>query len=554
MNVLVVYEEKEIREVIAFFLESRFSMNVQEASNSDMAISMLSSDQQGFDLLICDYQKNAKKLISFALEKNITLHFICAAKAIPNDAMLVGRKEWIHFVPDTKIIEGLEKTNRHLFKELQAQPPPTDLDFCKIKPELVLFANPLKGNLYVRLSEQKLVRIMREGLDFDSSDLDYYCNKKKFEVLFIKKQNCLEFSIQIQENLLKRNQKDGAQSGADQILDEKRKRLQILKEKARLIEEKRAEVIELNQATQEAKKENVQNAQVGEKSNLIQEKAKEILAKKKMDELSAAQRTPAPDPETLAKIKSKKEEEEKRAALSKQLEKSMLTDLESVQAMSQRLGFSAEVQELTKQSVGQTIKTIRNIPQLSELLLQIRKEKDKYIASHSMLLAYVSCALASKMEWSSDTTYQKLTLAAFLHDMVLKNNDLAAIQTLEELEQNSKKFSPAEQKTYRDHPALGAEIVRRFHEIPPDVDLIIAQHHERPDGTGFPRGLTHLRIGPLSSVFIISHDIVAYLLSSEQAGNTQNERVLEEFVEKNKGKYVGGNFKKLMTAIPKIKT
>ena len=171
-----------------------------------------------------------------------------------------------------------------------------------------------------------------------------------------------------------------------------------------------------------------------------------------------------------------------------------------------------------------------------------------------MLLAYLGCALASQMEWSSDTTYQKITLAAFLHDVSLKNQDLAQIQSLGELAQKSKFFTKEEQKEFRNHPIAACDISKTFDEVPPDVDSIIIQHHERPDGSGFPRGITHSRIGPLSAVFIVAHDLVRYLLENSSTDLTTNNKALDSFVKLHQKSYQQGNFKKIIAAVTKLKT
>src|SRR6185312_15892576 len=101
---------------------------------------------------------------------------------------------------------------------------------------------------------------------------------------------------------------------------------------------------------------------------------------------------------------------------------------------------------------------------------------------------YIACAIATQMDWASDSTFQKLTLAAFLHDITLSNHELAQCDTVQEAI-DKKTFTEAEIAGFRVHPAKGAEIARQFQEVPPDVDVIILQHHERPDGSGFPRGI-----------------------------------------------------------------
>jgi response regulator RpfG family c-di-GMP phosphodiesterase len=43
---------------------------------------------------------------------------------------------------------------------------------------------------------------------------------------------------------------------------------------------------------------------------------------------------------------------------------------------------------------------------------------------------------------------------------------------------------------------------------PSEAVEIIRQHHEKPDGTGFPAGLKHSEIDELAACFIVSEEIV----------------------------------------------
>ena len=72
------------------------------------------------------------------------------------------------------------------------------------------------------------------------------------------------------------------------------------------------------------------------------------------------------------------------------------------------------------------------------------------------------------------------------------------------------------------------------------------QHHEHAKGTEFPAGLRAPAITPLSSLFILAHDMVDYYI--EHNGKVD----VEEFLCGDFDKYNAGNFKKVMKAIAKI--
>ena len=216
--------------------------------------------------------------------------------------------------------------------------------------------------------------------------------------------------------------------------------------------------------------------------------------------------------------------------------------LEMIQDLTSKIGFTPEVQALALKTVDLTVKMLGKNPNLSVILTDLKKNKGKYITSHSLMLAQIACASACRIGWKSGPTFVKLTLAAILHDLSIQDNELAKKQTIEEARAHCQSNSQ-DLISFKLHPANAAEYARKFHDIPPDVDTIIAQHHERPDGTGFPRKLFPNRISPLSCLFIISEDFLHFFLKKEEGAT------ISEFVTECGGQYQLGVFKKIISAL-----
>ena len=216
--------------------------------------------------------------------------------------------------------------------------------------------------------------------------------------------------------------------------------------------------------------------------------------------------------------------------------------LEVIHDLTGKMGFTPQVQAIATKSVELTLKLLGNKPRLSAITNSLKRNEGQYLASHSIMLAEICCAIACGIGWNSAPTFFKLTLAAYLHDMSIKENDLARCQTLDE----AKKLTTVSQEGimgFRLHPARAAELARRFHEIPPDVDTIIAQHHELQDGTGFPRGLFLSQLTPLSCLFNIAEEMLHFFLDHEGEGN------VAKYVEENSHRYPSGVFKKIMKSL-----
>ena len=220
--------------------------------------------------------------------------------------------------------------------------------------------------------------------------------------------------------------------------------------------------------------------------------------------------------------------------------KAVENSLEIVKDLVSRSGFTPEAQSIAKSSVSLTLKFIGSKPRLMNILSDLKKKQGNYITSHSVMLGQIACALAHKMGWNSAATYFKLSLAAFIHDIALPNSELASVDSLTAAKA-SKKFHETDLQSIRIHPLKAAEYALRFNEIPPDVDQIVNQHHERPDGTGFPRGLSAKQISPLAALFIIAHEMIDYSLQFP-------DLPMNTYFEKNAATHSAGAFKKIFQA------
>jgi response regulator RpfG family c-di-GMP phosphodiesterase len=72
--------------------------------------------------------------------------------------------------------------------------------------------------------------------------------------------------------------------------------------------------------------------------------------------------------------------------------------------------------------------------------------------------------------------------------------------------------------------------------------MIISQHHELPEGNGFPNALHHTRIAPLSALFIVAHDFLFYFERTKNAN-------LVTFAKEQEHRYTQGHFKKILRKI-----
>ena len=202
--------------------------------------------------------------------------------------------------------------------------------------------------------------------------------------------------------------------------------------------------------------------------------------------------------------------------------------------------LSKRVNTILKKKVQQNTK-------LKDLFKKITvNREDPYMMNHIGLLINITTGISKQMDWGSDQTLEKFILASYLHDVSLGDSTkLAKINTREELESRDD-LTPEEKKLVELHSIASKTLVENKKEIPQDVHTIIEQHHELPNGRGFPNGLDHKRITPLSSIFIVSHLLADYIIENSNWS-------ADKFIMKYKTLQKGPHFRKVFRCLDELR-
>lgn len=107
--------------------------------------------------------------------------------------------------------------------------------------------------------------------------------------------------------------------------------------------------------------------------------------------------------------------------------------------------------------------------------------RDPYTSGHQRRVAELACAIAEEMGLTEEEI-KVVRVAALLHDI-----GKALFVPIEILSKPGK-LTDLEMALIREHPKAGYEILKKV-EFPWPVAEIVYQHHERFDGSGYPRGL-----------------------------------------------------------------
>lgn len=192
----------------------------------------------------------------------------------------------------------------------------------------------------------------------------------------------------------------------------------------------------------------------------------------------------------------------------------LATDLDLVNKASKVFGWSPAVIELAKKNIQNVLELADKNTDFKVLREIYQSKKSIRLATHSIILCYTLTSCLKQLGWDGDNEIQKLTFAALMHDMDLDEDQFVTKQNLL-LEPNINAFlSDPEVVRIIKHPETTAQKVASWMLAPPDVDQIIEQHHERPDGTGWPKGLRGNQINKLAAVFILCEDVLYHCLEN----------------------------------------
>ncbi len=436
MNILIFNPDIAQLKIVTFALESRLGIHVKQAHRVEEAFELL-LDDAAVDLLVISDTDSTPLFVKYLASLNSRIPVILVkSDSKKQEFGFPGINISAQLSADTLLqdLPALIGSNFHFANSSTA----TELEYCRISVALLMRVGSLKGDVFVKLSNLKFVKMFNAEAKFTEADLERVWGIKKIDYLYIKKDVANQFvqKLQIELSSMLKKTVEGDES---------------------------------------------------------------VLS-------------------TVAQVQ------------------------ETIQGLAQKTGVTEQVIKLTHTHVDFALKVIGRTPQLRKVMSSILTTKEGYIANHSVQVAHVACCIASKLNWPSNLTYQKLIFAAFIHDLVLKNPDHAKVASKEELLKIKADLNSEDFATLENHMFLAADVANKFTQIPSDVTQIILQHHELPNGKGFPRGLTGSNVAPLAAVFIAAHEIIDEI---HKNGSTFK---LEKFWAKKQSAYTSGTFKNIVQA------
>lgn len=181
--------------------------------------------------------------------------------------------------------------------------------------------------------------------------------------------------------------------------------------------------------------------------------------------------------------------------------------VESLQEAARQMLEAQPLPLLLRQSLGgaqSLLEPLRSLPLTSPIAfkLTVLREQmpDLFLHSVQMMLVALYLGVRSGLEPRQRTS---LAAAALLHDLGALHMDPSW------RDPNHKVTGPSRKHLFA-HPVTAMLLVREAKVYSPAVEVAVLEHHERMDGTGYPRGLLGKDISPMGQILLLSELVTAF--------------------------------------------
>ena len=160
------------------------------------------------------------------------------------------------------------------------------------------------------------------------------------------------------------------------------------------------------------------------------------------------------------------------------------------------------------------------------LLSSVTEIRDPYTAGHQIRVGNLAAAIAKKMQLD-EKAINYLRLIGYIHDI---GKTVVPIEILSK----PGRLNDLEMQMIRTHPLRGYEMLKKV-DFPKIIGEAVLSHHERCDGSGYPRALISEEIGEEAHILIVA-DVVEAMLSHRPYRPALGLEVALCEIEENSGK------------------
>ncbi|HOU51277.1 MAG: PAS domain S-box protein [Smithella sp.] len=205
---------------------------------------------------------------------------------------------------------------------------------------------------------------------------------------------------------------------------------------------------------------------------------------------------------------------------------SLMTD-----ATGEKTGFRGLLRDITDRKLAEeklqhTLDSLKKaVGTTIQVLVSVLETRDPYTAGHQTQVANLACLIATEMGLDQERI-EGMRMAGVIHD-------IGKLGIPTEILAKPSKLTDIEFSLIKQHPQSGYEMLK-YVESPWPLAQIVYQHHERMNGTGYPRNLKGDEILLEARIMAVADVVDAMASHRPYRASLGIEEALQE-IEKNKG-------------------
>ena len=162
-------------------------------------------------------------------------------------------------------------------------------------------------------------------------------------------------------------------------------------------------------------------------------------------------------------------------------------------------------------------------------LASVTESRDPFTAGHQRRVASISYGIAYNIFLKSHESAEALFLAGLVHD-------IGKIAVPIEILSKPTDITDLEMNIIKTHPQVGYDILKNI-DFPWPIAQMVLQHHERMDGSGYPRGLKGKDIMMESRILGVADVVEAICYPRSYRSALTIEQAMEELMKKKETLY-----------------
>lgn len=195
--------------------------------------------------------------------------------------------------------------------------------------------------------------------------------------------------------------------------------------------------------------------------------------------------------------------------------------------MSEDLAFGISTQRAREEQKHTAQQLREGLEDTVKVIAAMVEMRDPYTSGHQQRVANLARAIAVEIGYP-EARLEGLHLAGLIHD-------LGKIQVPAEILSKPGRLTETEYLLIKTHPQTGYDVLKDI-EFPWPIAQMVYQHHERIDGSGYPRGLKGDEIIPEARILVVA-DVVEAMASHRPYRPGLGVAAALDELRKNSGKF-----------------